>query len=94
MRDFLTKLSARLSNHFFIFCLGLFLGGVQMALIDAGVRWSGNYARAICGYVPHPISDVAWELVDRGLAPEGTALYYSRMMRSANIPFVECMEGK
>ena len=63
----------------------------------AAVLWSqqlGSSLRAECGYIPHPISDVAWELYDRGKVPASTALYYTRMMRSENISAAECIEGR
>ncbi len=74
--------------------LGMILGLLLFFAVITARDYAGNYARAICGYVPHPISDVAWELVDRGMVPPETALYYSRMMRSDNIPFTECMGAK
>ncbi len=60
--------------------------GTQHA-IDA--LWSKVYAE--CDYTPHPISDVAWELYQRGLVPLGTATYYTRMVRSDNIPAADCL---
>jgi hypothetical protein len=39
-----------------------------------------------CGYVPHPIADVTWELVRIGAIPVGTASYYSALVTSKNIP--------
>ena len=46
---------------------------------------------ADCDYSPHPISDVSWELYRQRLIPLGTAGYYTRIMKSVNIPAVECL---
>lgn len=37
-----------------------------------------------CGYEPHPMSDVAWEMVRRGEIPVCTAAALSHMLRSSN----------
>jgi len=42
-----------------------------------------------CGYVRHPIPDIAWELVRRGRVPPEAALYFSRSVNSDNIPFYD-----
>lgn len=47
-----------------------------------------------CGYDPHPISDVAWELYERGLVPVGTAWYYTVMLKSANGEAGDCMRNE
>jgi len=44
-----------------------------------------------CGYSPHPISDVSWELYRQNLVPMGTAGYYTATVKSVNIPVVECL---
>ncbi len=46
-----------------------------------------------CGYVPHPISDVSWELYREGLVPLGMAGYYTRMPRSVNLEPARCLDG-
>lgn len=47
-----------------------------------------------CGYVPHPIPDVAWELYANKGLPIGTAGYYSIMSGSKNIKAVECLKRR
>ena len=47
---------------------------------------------AECNYSPHPISDVSWELYRQGLIPLGTAGYYTRTVKSVNIPAAACVK--
>lgn len=47
-----------------------------------------------CGYDPHPISDVAWELYDRGMIPPGTAWYYTGLFKSWNSKAADCMRDE
>lgn len=51
-------------------------------------------AMEVCGYIPHGISDVAWELYARGKAPLGTAYYYTRAVNSRNHPAAVCMRER
>jgi len=37
-----------------------------------------------CGYIPHAMSDVAWELHRRNAIPAATAAYWSHMVNSRN----------
>ena len=50
-------------------------------------------AMEFCEYIPHPISDVAWELYSR--EPDryriGAAVYYTKMMNSHNANAADCM---
>ncbi len=77
-------------THLVAFLLGIaFLAVVQVST----AMWN-EHERWACGYIPHPISDVAWELYDRGQIPAGTALYYTQMVNSANILAAECIEAQ
>ena len=51
-------------------------------------------AKAACDYRPHPVSDVTWDLYRRGLAPVGTAWYYTQMMDSRNGAAATCMRER
>lgn len=52
-----------------------------------------NVAMEACGYEPHPISDIAWELY--AMSPDryrmGAAYYYTWMLRSSNGKAAKCM---
>ena len=47
-----------------------------------------------CGYDPHPISDVSWEMYRQQLVPQGTAGYFTRMVKSVNIPAAKCLQAR
>ncbi len=80
--------------NFFLFFFGLLMGIATLATVQNIKVWQHGSERRECGYIPHPISDVAWELYDRSQIPAGTALYYTRMVNSANIPAAECIEAQ
>ena len=46
-----------------------------------------------CSYESHGISDIAWEVYRKGKAPKGSALYYTRLLRSSNIPAAKCLDA-
>lgn len=52
-----------------------------------------SVAMDACGYIPHPISDMAWEFYAR--SPQrymiGSAWYYTSMMNSRNADAADCM---
>ena len=85
-------------SHFGYLTFGIMIGVVFALgiyeLRDAVNRTESARLAEWCGYEPHPISDVAWELYDRGQIPAGTALYFTRMVNSANIPAAECIEAQ
>ena len=49
---------------------------------------------ADCGYVSHPIADVAWELYANHGGHIGAAGYFSIMANSKNIPAVKCLKKR
>lgn len=73
---------------FLVFITGVALGAAGMdvhskgALLDAEVAMFEDLEG--CGYVRHPISDMAWIYVNKGVIPPGTARYYSGRVTSAN----------
>ena len=73
------------------FALGLFLWIFS-------VNWTAsNYQRigASCGYTPHPISDIAWEIADReGGGFVGAAWYYTTRVRSSQYDVADCMRKR
>jgi hypothetical protein len=86
---------------FAMFSVGMFLAG---ALLNESVLLRESNAIAQdkdalrvvldeCGYSPHPISDVSWELYRQWLIPRGTAEYFTMSVKSVNIPAVECLRG-
>lgn len=80
----------RKSQKFTVDHLGFLVGIILIAA--SGMIWSSKYHAEhlmaerleLCGYVSHPIADVAWELVRRGQIPVGTAAFYSARMTSQN----------
>lgn len=76
----------------------LAFGGIVAGLTIAGIaedRRNTIFAEQLqsCGYHPHPIADVAWELYRRGFIPAPTAIYYSNMTSSrSSVPKLrECV---
>ena len=76
------------------FCVGLVSGMYLLHGVWTYEHWLQTADLRECGYDPHPISDVAWELERRSLISIETALYYTRSVRSANISAAKCMEDK
>jgi hypothetical protein len=69
-----------------------FAGG--MFVKDVFTEWDraklGVYLDA-CGYQPHGISDLAWEVYREGFTSAGPAYVSTRMVMSANIEAAECL---
>ena len=63
---------------------GMGAGWLSHNIVTNSSRTLLSVALAKCGYTPHPIADVAWELVRIGAIPPMTAAFYSARMTSAN----------
>lgn len=88
-----------MSTKDFIAGLGLWGGGVLLGMWIAYTMFYQlpthriNVAMEACGYEPHPISDVAWELYAR--SPDryrlGAAWFFTGRLRSTNLGPADCM---
>ena len=68
--------------------------GVFVTEIARPHMWPIDRAKAVCGYIPHGISDIAWEPVGRKEAPVGSAHYFTVMMNSDNQEPGNCMRDR